>query len=180
MNMKICSKCKIKKDDGEFHKKSQASDGLFSYCKKCHREYQREHQKEYQIEYYKLQKNNDEYKERCKKYRENNKEKIRDYGKTEESKKYHREYQRKNNKTRKYKEKHKKYFSDYYKKPENRIKQLCRLRTSLMVKKGEIIILLCQICGELKVEAHHDNYNKPTNVMWLCVKHHKELHRKYE
>jgi hypothetical protein len=33
-------------------------------------------------------------------------------------------------------------------------------------------------CGESEVEAHHDNYSRPLDVDWLCVKHHKELHRK--
>jgi hypothetical protein len=30
------------------------------------------------------------------------------------------------------------------------------------------------ICGELKVEAHHKDYSKPLEVMWLCKKHHME------
>lgn len=33
--MKICSICKINKDDSEFHKKSASKDGLQSNCKSC-------------------------------------------------------------------------------------------------------------------------------------------------
>ena len=33
-------------------------------------------------------------------------------------------------------------------------------------------------CGETKVQAHHEDYSKPLKVEWLCIKHHKKLHRK--
>lgn len=34
----------------------------------------------------------------------------------------------------------------------------------------------CEICGEKNVHAHHDNYNKPLEVRWLCSFHHKQHH----
>ena len=35
----------------------------------------------------------------------------------------------------------------------------------------------CQICGTIeRVQAHHEDYNKPLEVTWLCVKHHNERH----
>jgi hypothetical protein len=36
----------------------------------------------------------------------------------------------------------------------------------------------CAICGNEKVEAHHYDYKKPLDVIWLCVKHHREYHLK--
>lgn len=36
----------------------------------------------------------------------------------------------------------------------------------------------CLICGDEKSQAHHEDYNKPLEVIWLCDKHHKELHKK--
>lgn len=33
----------------------------------------------------------------------------------------------------------------------------------------------CEICGA-KAEAHHDNYDKPLDVRWLCFKHHRQWH----
>ena len=31
-------------------------------------------------------------------------------------------------------------------------------------------------CSEAKVEAHHPDYSRPLNVVWLCDKHHAEVH----
>lgn len=45
------------------------------------------------------------------------------------------------------------------------------------VRRGKITKGVCH-CGETKVQAHHPDYSKPLEVIWLCVKHHMELHRK--
>lgn len=37
--MKICTKCKIKKDPTAFYKRKLVKDGLNSWCKDCHRAY---------------------------------------------------------------------------------------------------------------------------------------------
>ena len=34
----------------------------------------------------------------------------------------------------------------------------------------------CVICGKSKAEAHHQDYNKPYDVIWLCPEHHRRLH----
>ncbi len=34
----------------------------------------------------------------------------------------------------------------------------------------------CAKCGNLSVEAHHEDYSKPLEVVWLCKKHHMERH----
>ena len=37
----------------------------------------------------------------------------------------------------------------------------------------------CVECGsEKNVHAHHNDYDKPLNVTWLCVRHHGAWHRK--
>lgn len=37
----------------------------------------------------------------------------------------------------------------------------------------------CKVCGtEQKLEAHHGDYSQPLKVVWLCVDHHKAVHRK--
>ena len=42
--------------------------------------------------------------------------------------------------------------------------------------KGLIQKNPCEVCGAIKVEGHHPNYDEPLNVIWLCKKHHAELH----
>jgi hypothetical protein len=39
----------------------------------------------------------------------------------------------------------------------------------------------CERCGSSEgVHAHHDDYSRPLEVMWLCRAHHKERHRELE
>lgn len=35
----------------------------------------------------------------------------------------------------------------------------------------------CIICRDKKVEAHHHDYTKPFDVIWLCKMHHAAWHR---
>jgi len=30
----------------------------------------------------------------------------------------------------------------------------------------------CAICGDANTEAHHENYDEPFILIWLCKKHH--------
>lgn len=46
------------------------------------------------------------------------------------------------------------------------------------IRAGRIARQPCQICGNDKADAHHEDYSKPLEVKWLCRKHHNELHRK--
>jgi len=55
----------------------------------------------------------------------------------------------------------------------------CNARSHLNDAKryGKITPIPCVICGNEVVEAHHIDYNKPLNVVWLCRKHHREVHK---
>ena len=36
----------------------------------------------------------------------------------------------------------------------------------------------CKKCGEThRVQAHHEDYSKPADIVWLCPKHHRARHR---
>ncbi|MDR3173790.1 MAG: hypothetical protein LBU19_06040 [Treponema sp.] len=45
------------------------------------------------------------------------------------------------------------------------------------VRSGKIIRRPCEICGNQKSEGHHRDYTKPLDVIWLCRKHHIEIHK---
>jgi hypothetical protein len=32
------------------------------------------------------------------------------------------------------------------------------------------------VCGAKKSVAHHEDYKKPLDVIWLCQEHHKAVH----
>lgn len=34
----------------------------------------------------------------------------------------------------------------------------------------------CEVCGTETVDAHHDRYDQPLAVRWLCRRHHVKLH----
>ncbi len=44
------------------------------------------------------------------------------------------------------------------------------------VRDGRLQRLPCEICGDPKVHAHHDDYAKPLAVRWLCALHHHRHH----
>ena len=44
------------------------------------------------------------------------------------------------------------------------------------VRAGRIVPELCEVCGAILAEAHHDDYNKPLEVRWLCRQHHRDHH----
>ena len=41
---------------------------------------------------------------------------------------------------------------------------------------GEMEYGECEVCG-CKAEMHHDDYDFPLDVRWLCFQHHREVHR---
>ena len=59
-----------------------------------------------------------------------------------------------------------------------------KMKANTMVKNalrdGALVKLPCFICGKSDVEGHHPDYSRPLDVVWLCVKHHKECHQKYD
>ena len=45
------------------------------------------------------------------------------------------------------------------------------------IQHGELQREQCCICGRAKSHAHHEDYSKPLDVVWLCLVHHAEHHR---
>ena len=34
----------------------------------------------------------------------------------------------------------------------------------------------CEACGKNETQGHHEDYSKPLDVVWLCVRHHQDRH----
>jgi hypothetical protein len=133
--MKVCIKCKIKKELTEFNKRSWIKDGLNSECKSCLKKWReenkeiikqrqkkwREENKEYRKKYYKkhYEENKELIKENAKKYYKENKESILKYHSKwrKENKEYSKEYYKKNKeRDKKYREENKELKKKYDKK----------------------------------------------------------------
>nr|WP_234704090.1 hypothetical protein [Agrobacterium pusense] len=44
------------------------------------------------------------------------------------------------------------------------------------VKAGNLAKQTCEVCGAEGVDAHHDQYDEPLVVRWLCRLHYTRLH----
>lgn len=61
---------------------------------------------------------------------------------------------------------------------EARRRAIARSYAHVYVKRGRLEKGSCEVCGgNRRIEMHHKDYEKPLSVMWLCRKHHLELHR---
>jgi hypothetical protein len=94
------------------------------------------------------------------KHRLENLERIREYDR-KRSKLKHRVEQRK--------EITKKWIEDF---PEKRFAQK---KLGYAIKSGKIKKQPCWVCGET-AEAHHPDYSRPLDVVWLCTAHHRQTH----
>lgn len=56
-------------------------------------------------------------------------------------------------------------------------KEVARQGLRNAIRRGELLKQPCEVCGASDVEAHHCDYTKPLDVMWLCKEHHSEWHR---
>lgn len=45
------------------------------------------------------------------------------------------------------------------------------------VAAGRLDKLPCKVCGDEKSQAHHPDYDKPLDVVWLCQVHHRAIHK---
>ena len=75
--------------------------------------------------------------------------------------------------------------------PEGRMREWARAKANIQSDKraasamvanaicvGRLIKEPCSVCGSTeRIHAHHEDYTKPLEVVWLCVKHHGERHR---
>lgn len=56
----------------------------------------------------------------------------------------------------------------------NPLKYKARVAVSNAIRDNRIQKENCVFCGDPNTEAHHEDYSKPLNVIWVCFKHHRE------
>jgi|HubBroStandDraft_6_1064221.scaffolds.fasta_scaffold13000_2 hypothetical protein len=59
---------------------------------------------------------------------------------------------------------------------EQRVRDRARAYAKVYLKRGLLKKLPCSVCADPQAQMHHPDYCKPLDVIWLCVKHHKDLH----
>lgn len=59
---------------------------------------------------------------------------------------------------------------------KNPVKRWAEGKLYRALMAGRVIKLPCEVCGDIKVQAHHPNYAKPLEVIWLCINHHRMVH----
>ena len=105
--MKICTKCKLEKEENEFYKSVTNRDRLWFYCKACEGLCSKEYQKcSKRKEYVKRRQNSSEYKEYQREYQKAYKQssKYKAYVKKCNASVEHKEYMRKYRLSSKYQE----------------------------------------------------------------------------
>lgn len=124
------------------------SDGYLNFCKKC-------------------------VCGRVRSYRTANLDRIRAYdrkrGMTEERRERVRQYLRDNPEIRA------KALAAWVKRHPHQVRASVAVNNA--VRDGRLTKQPCEVCGDPKVEGHHDDYSRPLAVRWLCDTHHKEHHR---
>jgi len=134
------------------------------YCSEC-AEKQR---KEYRTKYNKSEEGKKVYQKAQRKWRKENIALVREITRKSQAK------YRKTEKGLKYKAYHRALYRKRYP-----LKYNIPYLVHMAVKKGIITKDPCKVCKTTKdVQAHHYDYSKPLDVIWLCRKHHNELHLK--
>jgi len=149
---KTCPDCKKDKPLSDFYKDKQQKNGLKPYCKVCVKKQCAKHYID----------NQDTLRKKCIIWYRNNRKKVLIY---------HKKYYEKN------KKRILQVHTTYNKTIAKNI-MCARNAVSNAIRNNKLKKQPCEVCGELKVQAHHEDYSKPLEVNWLCKDHHSELHRK--
>lgn len=150
--MKTCIRCNLKKELTSFYKHKAMADGHLSVCIEC-------------------------TKARVNVHREKNLDRIQSYDR-ERAKRPERIAQSKAySQSEKGKAVHKKALENYKKKYP--MKYAAHLIFGNAIRDGKIVKqTFCSECGSNKqIHGHHDDYTKPLEVRWLCIKCHVAWHK---
>lgn len=148
--MKTCTKCKKDLPESEFYAKPNSPDGLFYSCKKCQSKKGKEYWSKPEVksrrkEWKKTYIEPASSKDARKNWRRNNKEKVCAQSKAWRDK--------------------------------NRDKVKAYGILSQAIKMGRVVKpKQCSQCPNTgRIEGHHEDYNKPLEVEWLCRECHAKI-----
>jgi hypothetical protein len=155
---KKCFRCGEEKPISEFYKHPEMKDGHLNKCIDC-------------------------TKADATKRRKEHLEEVREYDRQRSATKEYRERQKlyiarqKNENPELFKSRRAQYQRKYRAKHRNKIKAhwtVCDAIIAGKIKAPEV----CSKCGSPeKLEAHHEDYSKPLEIVWLCEVCHKRRHR---
>lgn len=160
---KICSRCRLLRPLDCFRLRPGTRNlyGVSSECRECERAYRKENGEKfgaYRAEW--LKKNREKQRSYSRRYYEKNREK-----RIQDAVEYARSRRAA---TKKIEEKYRR---------ENALKVKAREAVRKALREGTIKKLPCSVCESPLSQAHHPDYSKPLDVVWLCTKHHGERHR---
>jgi len=193
--MKKCTKCGIEKELSEFTKLKRSRDGLYPQCRTCKLEYWKKNREHELARNKQWKKNNTErVRESSKKWKKENPEKVKKYKAAD----YQKHKEKRDKSAREYLKKYPEKKKEYAKKSREKetfkewrrawdraqeyhktLEQKARKVVCYAVKNGSLTKpTTCSECqNEGKVEAHHADYEKPLEVVWLCRKCHMAKHK---
>lgn len=148
--MKRCFKCGFLLPIDNFYRHKAMSDGHLNKCKECTK-----------IDVKKNRDENIDYYQSFDRMRDNNpsrKEKRKEYAGTERGK-------------IKLRDGSKAWVQ------RNPHKKAAYNSVSNAVRDGKLKKEPCSECGSEKSQAHHEDYSKPLDVKWLCIKCHADHHK---
>jgi len=152
---KKCFKCNTVKPLDDFYKHPRMKDGHVNKCKECNKrdvQQVRNGNVEYYREYDRARSDDPKRVQARKDYAE----RMKNDPIAKEKKKLY---------TKKYQDKH-------------AIKRAAHLILGYEVKKGNITLTPCKKCFNTDdLNAHHEDYTKPLDIVWLCKTCHGKRHR---
>lgn len=148
--MKTCRDCHVEKPATDFYPHPRMADGRLNKCKTC-------------------------VKARISRHRRNNIEKIRAYDQIRNRLPHRLEIRRKYAKTEAGKRVRATANSAWrQREPE---KTAAHTILNHAIRDGKVKKGPCSVCGlKKKIHGHHEDYSKPLDVIWVCDKHHKQIH----
>lgn len=146
---KLCRWCLLTKPTSEFYKHKGTADGLLAKCKDCQ-------------------------KANTKAARERSPDHYREYDKKRANLPHRVQARAEYVKTESGKEAHNRATKQWNISHPNRRAASHIFNNAL--RDGKVRRHPCFVCGA-KAHAHHPDYDRPLDVMWLCPKHHKKTHQ---